>query len=238
MDCDWKWNMQTRLGSDGSDSDEEVVFTKRKKGKAPKEKEPVKKKYVSMLGESDDAKRVSCIGNHIYFRAGVSKDSVGALNQYIVKLNSDFKELQDSNPGVDMTPKPIMLHINSYGGSVFAGFWAVDIIKQSKIPIDTIVEGASASCGTIMSVVGRKRYIRPTASMLIHQLSSWFGGKMTEIDDDYQNLEQMMSTIKKIYREHTKMSDDQLDEFLKHDVWWMSEKCLSTGLVDEIWKGD
>lgn len=197
-----------------------------------------KKRENPMLGESDDPKRVSRIGNHIYFRAGVTKDSIGALNEHIVKLNSEFIELQRNNPNVKMEPQPIMLHINSYGGSVFAGFWAVDLIKQSKIPIDTIVEGATASCGTIMSVVGRKRYMRPTASLLIHQLSSWFGGKMTEIDDDYQNLEQMMNTIKQIYKDHTNMSGSQLTELLKHDVWWMSEKCLKMGLVDEVWQGD
>lgn len=223
------WTMPKRNAKEDENDDEhEDVKPDTKK---------LKRKYESMLGESDSAKRVTCIGNHIYFRAGVTKDSIGALNEHIVKLNQDFIDLQNENPGVEMTPKPIMLHINSYGGSVFAGFWAVDIIKQSKIPIDTIVEGASASCGTIMSVVGRKRYIRPMASMLIHQLSSWFGGKMTEIDDDYQNLEQMMKTIKQIYKDHTKMSESQLDEFLKHDVWWMSEKCLSVGLVDEIYHG-
>lgn len=220
------WAMQTQNTTENEDNSDKDIKPEIKKQK---------RKYESMLGDSDNEKRVTRIGNHIYFRAGVSKDSIGVLNEHIVKLNQEFIDLKNENPGVEMIPKPIMLHINSYGGSVFAGFWAVDIIKQSKIPIDTIVEGASASCGTIMSVVGRKRYIRPTASMLIHQLSSWFGGKMTEIDDDYQNLEQMMKTIKKIYRDHTKMSDAQLDEFLKHDVWWMSEKCINVGLVDEIY---
>ena len=232
MDCDWNLTKRTYLGND-SDSEGEKPQKKSKKSK------PEKKKFMSMLlGDSDDGKRVTRIGNHIYFRAGVTKDSVGVLNEHIVKINNEFIELQNTTPGVTMTPNPILLHINSYGGSVFAGFWAVDIIKQSKIPVDTIVEGASASCGTIMSVVGRKRYIRPMGSMLIHQLSSWFGGKMTEIDDDYQNLSQMMNTIKDIYKKHTKLSEEQLNEFLKHDVWWMSEKCISTGLVDEIWHGD
>ena len=224
---DFNWSMPENIDLEYED---ESTSSRRRSKK--------KKKENPMLGESDDPKRVSRIGNHIYFRAGVTKDSIGALNEHIVKLNNEFIELQRNNPNVKMEPEPIMLHINSYGGSVFAGFWAVDIIKQSKIPIDTIVEGATASCGTIMSVVGRKRYIRPTASMLIHQLSSWFGGKMTEIDDDYQNLEQMMKTIKQIYREHTNMTGSQLDELLKHDVWWMSKKCLKMGVVDEVWQGD
>ena len=226
---DLNWSMSK--GCDDADTNANHKGKSKKKKKGGTTHEP-------MLGESDDPKRVSRIGNHIYFRAGVTKDSVGALNEHIVKLNKGFVDLQNDHPGVVMEPPPIMLHINSYGDSVFAGFWAVDLIKQSKLPVDTIVEGAAASCGTIMSVVGRKRYIRPTASMLIHQLSSWFGGKMTEIDDDYQNLDQMMKTIKQIYKEHTNMTGSQLDELLKHDVWWMSEKCLKLGLVDEVWQGD
>lgn len=195
-------------------------------------------KHTAMLAEvEDDEERVSRIGSNIYFYAGVSKDSIAALNAHIVAMNEEFRKLQAANPSIEMVPGPIMLHINTYGGSLFAGFWAVDIIKQSKIPVDTVVEGATASCGTLMSVVGRKRYIRPTASMLIHQLNSWFGGKMTEIDDDYQNLEQMTKTIKRIYKEHTKLTDAQLVQVLEHDVWWMSEKCIETGLVDEVWKG-
>jgi ATP-dependent Clp endopeptidase proteolytic subunit ClpP len=225
---EWKASERTRMAASKK---------KKKSGDNSDEDEPEPKKPRPMLGESDDAKRVSRKSNHIYFYAGVSKASVYEMNKYIIEINDEYDSMKRNNPHVSMEPKPILLHINSFGGSVFAGFAAVDFIKQSKIPVHTIVEGASASCGTIMSVVGKKRYIRPTASMLIHQLSSWFGGKMTEIDDDYKNLEQMMDTIKKIYRDHTKMSDDQMNEFLKHDVWWMSEKCLSLGLVDEIWTG-
>ena len=99
----------------------------------------------------------------------------------------------------------------------------------------TIIEGASASAATLMSVVGAKRYIRPHASMLIHQLSSWFGGKLAEIEDDYKNVTQMHETIKEIYKKHTKIRDAELEDMLKHDLWWKADKCLDEGLVDEIW---
>ena len=69
-----------------------------------------------------------------------------------------------------MVAEPIYLHVNSFGGGVFAAFHAVDVIKQSAIPVHTIVEGATASAGTLMSCVGVKRYIRPHATMLIHQV--------------------------------------------------------------------
>jgi ATP-dependent protease ClpP protease subunit len=101
--------------------------------------------------------------------------------------------------------------LNTYGGSVFAAFHAIDIIQQSSIPVYTIVEGATASAGTLMSVVGKRRFIRPHASMLIHELSSWFGGKMTNIDDEYQNLKQMMDDIKSIYLENTSLAKEEME---------------------------
>lgn len=157
------------------------------------------------------------------------------MQELLLGLNDEFFALQAMHPNVEMTPKPIYLHIDSYGGGVFAAFAAVDFITQSALPVHTIVEGATASAGTIMSVVGAKRYIAPHASMLIHQLSSWFGGKLTEIDDEYQNLRQMHEMIKSIYMKHTTMAEEDLEGLLKHDLWWQPEKCIEAGLADEIW---
>lgn len=187
------------------------------------------------LSEPDMTARCFCRGNHIYFYAGVSKDSVYRMQEHLLKINSEFKALQQKNPTTYMTPKPIILHINSFGGGVFAAFAAIDFIEQSEIPVYTVIEGATASAGTLMSIVGKKRFIRPHASMLIHQLSSWFGGKMTEIDDDYKNLRQMHESIRDLYIKHTRITGDDLEELLKHDLWWKSDKCLEVGLVDDLW---
>ena len=189
------------------------------------------------LSESDVSGRCFARGNHIYYFSGVSKDSVYRLKDCLQNLNNQYRETKRKNPELKITPKPIYLHINSFGGGVFAAFAAIDFIQQSEIPVHTIIEGASASAATLMSVVGAKRYIRPHASMLIHQLSSWFGGKLTEIEDDYQNIQQMHETIKDIYKKHTKLSDNELEQILKHDLWWKAGKCIETGLVDEVWEG-
>jgi ATP-dependent protease ClpP protease subunit len=219
---------QTRSASEKTehDDDEKPAET----AKAAADKKP-------HLGESDVSSRCMCRGNHIYFYAGVSKDSVYRMQDHLQKINADFEALQQKNPTVTMVPKPIVLHINSFGGGVFAAFAGIDFILQSKIPVHTVVEGATASAGTLMSVVGKKRFIRPHASMLIHQLSSWFGGKMTEIDDNYQNLQQMHESIRELYVTHTRISGDDLGELLKHDVWWKADKCIEVGLVDGVWDG-
>ena len=220
------------------------TFTLAKKTKDTKNKsscedkeEDAEKRKLPHLSESDVSSRCFTRGNHIYFFSGVSKDAVYRLQEQLVNLNEKHKSMVAKHPEISITPKPIYLHINSFGGGVFAAFAAIDFIKQSSIPVHTIIEGASASAATLMSVVGEKRYIRPHASMLIHQLSSRFGGKLTEIEDDYKNVQQMHDTIKNIYKTYTNLHEKELEEMLKHDLWWKAEKCLEVGLVDAIWNG-
>ena len=240
---EWKSSKRSRLGDDisdrDSDQDSDTSSLRRRRKKSGNSETNIANKTNSRrdMASSDDDKCVTSKENHIFFYASVTKKSVYALNNEIMAMNRSFEELERNHPTVrGMQPKPIILHINSYGGSVFAAFAAIDFIQQSKIPIYTVVEGATASAGTLMSVVGKKRYIRPTGSMLIHQLSTWFGGKMNEIEDEYKNLEQMMDTIRTIYTKHTRMTEADLKEHLSHDVWWMSAKCIEHGLVDGIWR--
>ena len=72
------------------------------------------------------------------------------------------------------------------------------------------------------------------ACMLVHQLSGAMWGKFQEMQDDMQNSEMLMKKIKSIYKEHTKIPKKEMDNILKHDIWWEAEKCLQYGLIDEI----
>ena len=70
--------------------------------------------------------------------------------------------------------------------------------------------------------------------MLIHQLSSGSWGKMNELEEEMENLKELMNSIKKIYKENTNIPRGELNEILKHDLWWNADICLAKGLVDEI----
>ena len=179
---------------------------------------------------SDDFNSVEVQDNRIYFYSGVSRPKILKLNKAICSLNST-SALRKQSHGIDI---PIKIHINSYGGSVFAGFAAVDYIKNSKAEVHTVIDGCAASAATLMSVVAKRRYMHRNSCMLIHQLSGAMWGKFSAMKDDMENSEMLMSKIKKIYKEHTRIPDDVLENILNHDLWWEAEKCLEYGLVDEI----
>ena len=109
----------------------------------------------------------------------------------------------------------------------------MDTILRGKVPIHTYIDGFCASAATFISVVGVERYMSRNSYMLIHQLSTNFWGKYSEFEDEKQNLDLMMKTIKRVYKEYTKVPMGKLDEILKHDLLWDAEKCLKYGL--NIW---
>ena len=185
-------------------------------------------------GKSEDNEAensVEVAGSKIFYYSEVSKESVLELNKQLRDLSVKMLHVGHS---YDIPTPPIRLHINSPGGSLLDGLAAVDFILHSKAPVHTIIDGSAASAATLMSVVGKRRYIHKHSFMLIHQLSSALFGKYEELVDDFENSTKLMNTIKGIYTKHTKIPEKTLKELLKRDLWLDSQTCLKYGLVDEV----
>ena len=182
--------------------------------------------------KTNDEKHISVHENKIYYYAGVNRDSASELNKKIGELESKSLTLCHS---LDLeVPPTIKIYINSGGGSVVSGISSMDTILRTKVPVHTYVDGFAASAATFLSVVGSYRFMSRNSYMLIHQLSTNFWGKYSEFEDEKQNLDLMMETIKRVYKKYTKVPEKKLDEILKHDLLWDAETCLKYGLIDEV----
>ena len=151
----------------------------------------------SAMHDDDTANRVEVLNNRIYFYSEVTRTKVLTLNKKLTSLNISLANQVNTLDLNDLHAN-IRLYINSFGGSVFAGFSAVDYIKKSKIPVETIIDGCAASAATMMSIVAQRRYMNEHAFMLIHQLSSACWGTYEEMKDDMKNNDLLMKTIKQI----------------------------------------
>ena len=184
-----------------------------------------------MAGSSDDS-RVSAEHNRIYFYSGVTRQDILTLNKLLQSTGHKLYNIQQIYK-LDEPPR-IQLHINSYGGSVFAGFGSVDYIRNCPVPVTSVIDGCAASAATIMSVVAEERLMHEHAFMLIHQISSGMWGKFEAMKDDMKNNELLMKKIVGIYEEHTKIPKTKIKDILKRDLWWDAKTCLKYGLVDDI----
>ena len=194
------------------------------------EKKPSDKKGAQPVNNKPE-KHIAVHENKIYYYANVNRESVVELNKKVGELES--KSLTMSKT-LDIDTPSIKVLINSGGGSITAGISSMDTIIRCKVPVETYVDGFCASAATFLSVVGDGRFMSRNSYMLIHQLSTNFWGKYSEFEDEKQNLDLMMKTIKRVYKEYTKVPMGKLEEILKHDLLWDAETCKSLGLIDEI----
>ena len=170
--------------------------------------------------------------NKLYFYSAVGEKEVLELNKMVKKLDRDMQILGIT---LNIPPPPIELHLHSEGGSLFAGLAAYDCIKSCKTPVHTYIDGCAASAATLLFLAGSKRILYKNSFMLIHQLSaSVLGGKHEDFKDELKNQEKLMHTAKKIYLERGTMSEEELSDVMKHDLWMDSETIVKNGFADEI----
>lgn len=173
--------------------------------------------------------------NHVYFNDEINNESVFALNKELHAVEAKLKMLTLTH-GVE--PGAIYLHLTTDGGSIHSAFSVVDCIQSLSVPVHTVVDGFVASAGTLISLAGKKRYIRPNAYMLIHELRSGVWGKMSSIEEEVENLKKVMDHIYSYYLTNTKLSKKQLEKILSKDVIWNARECIDKGVADELYTGN
>ena len=199
----------------------------------PQEAPQIQPLLINMGGDNQPASAdIRVVENKIFFYGDVDTGSMLELNRLLVKV--DIKLQNTRNILGDDYDPTIHLHVSTYGGLIYEALACVDTIRNLKTKVYTYADGNVASAGTLITAVGKKRFVGYHAHMLIHQLSSFMGGKFVEIEDDYQNLDRLMKTLKEFYKKYTKIPMKKLDEILKHDLWLNADECVQYGLVDEI----
>lgn len=176
--------------------------------------------------------------NEFFLYDDINLNSVNKILKAIKAAENTWKDflLEFTEILESATPKPIKIYINSNGGDVFAAIPLIDAICNSKIPIETYVEGIAASAASLISLCGHKRFITKNSFMLIHELRSGIEGTYSDIIEEKSNCDKLMKVIKNLYLDKTngKLEKKTLNKILKKDMLLSSQECLDLGLVDKI----
>ena len=168
--------------------------------------------------------------NHIYFNNDITTDSCFELMKELRSVETKVLTLSITSK---IEKQPIYLHLTTDGGLIHSAFSVIDCIKNLSVPVYTVADGIVASAGTLIFLAGEKKYMCENAYMLIHELRSGVWGKMSDIEDEVENLKKLMAHITKIYVDNTKLKKKDLSKILKKDMIWDINECIRTGLVDE-----
>lgn len=176
---------------------------------------------------------IKVLDNKVFYYGDIEESAALELNKILYEV--DMKLQNTKNMLGEESFDPIIhLHLNTFGGSIFAAFSTVDTMRVLKSKVYTYIDGSVASAGTLISSSGHKRFIGKHAHLLIHQLSSGVYGKFSEMEDEIFNCTNLMKLLKEFYKKNTKIPMKKLDELLKRDIWLSAEECQEYGIVDVI----
>jgi ATP-dependent Clp protease protease subunit len=161
----------------------------------------------------------------------------------IVTVNKfDEESVQDFRNKVSLAhntgQKVIPIVIDSYGGQVYSLMAMIATIKQSELPIATIVEGKAMSCGALLFSFGAQgmRFMDPDATVMIHDVSSGQFGKVEEIRS---NADETVRLNEKVYKMMAENIGKPEDFFIKkihekgHADWFLdAEECKEINLAN------
>ncbi len=141
--------------------------------------------------------------------------------------------LESLKPGEE-----IKLYINSPGGVVTDGMVIYDTMQMISSPVSTICMGMAASMGAILLSGGAKgkRYIFPSAEVMIHQPS--LGGYIQGVSADLEiHAEQIRKTKEmgaKILADNCGKSMETILKDFDRDYWMNAQEALEYGIVDQL----
>jgi ATP-dependent protease ClpP protease subunit len=167
---------------------------------------------------------------HVYLYGVVDATS-------LKKLRADVDEASKGKvdeAGNALSPLPIVLHINSPGGSVVAGFSMMSVFNECRVPICACVDGISYSAGTFVSILAPYRVMTPMATCLVHEYSNVVYGKQADIKFKVQEGDVMDATMTGMYARRTRIGVSQLAELMKRDLVLPVSECLKLGICDRV----
>lgn len=134
--------------------------------------------------------------------------------------------------------KPILLVINSPGGSVDSGFAIWDQVKMITSPVTTLVTGLAASMGSVLSLCAapKRRFSTPNARIMIHQpmIGGVIKGQATDLDIQAKEILKTRAALVNLYVSATGKSPEVIDRAIDRDTWMSAPEALSFGLLDGI----
>jgi len=176
---------------------------------------------VTLLAPAARADSIELTDRLIQLRGAINSTSINKVVKRVLDLDAEGHE-------------PIWLMIDSFGGSVDAGFILIDLIRTIRSPINCVVTSKAYSMGAIITVFCKKRYIYEHATMMFHEASY---GALGEDPSIRSRIEFNVKYLDRIHKEIAKVIGMPLAKYRDkiRDAWWvLAHEAVEANFVDAV----
>jgi ATP-dependent Clp endopeptidase proteolytic subunit ClpP len=155
-------------------------------------------------------------------------DEIGGNGVAADKFIKDLKAIKAST---------INVHINSPGGSVFAGNAIANAFKNHKAHIVTHVDGIAASIASVIAISGDEVQMADNAFLMIHNpMVDRFTGDAADLRKQADVLDKMTAQVQQSYVNKSGKPVEEVSKWMNAETWFTAKDALEAGLIDSISK--
>jgi ATP-dependent Clp protease protease subunit len=135
--------------------------------------------------------------------------------------------------------KPVVIYINSPGGSVDDGFAIYDTMRTMQSEVVTVCLGLAASMAQFVLCAGTpgRRYAHRFSRVLMHQPHGQVEGTATDINIQAAQFAYLRSTMAQLTAQHTGQPVERIVADADRDLWFTAEEARAYGMIDHVING-
>lgn len=165
----------------------------------------------------------------LYIDAEIDGTVLNSVSFHITRYNR-----QDRGIPIEKRD-PVIIYLNTPGGSATDGFGIIDIIMESKTPVYTVNQGVCYSMGLCIFLAGSKRYAMKNSTFLLHDGSAMVIGSTNKMKDRFNFISgQMEDKMKEYIVDRTSITEEQYDNNLRREWYFYPEEGKQLGVVTHI----
>lgn len=131
---------------------------------------------------------------------------------------------------------PIIVLINTPGGTADDGFAIHDILRFISAPVYAVCTGLTASAGAIILLAAppERRLAMPNSRIMIHQPAGGARGRASDIEITAREIARLRSRANKLIAEECGKSPQQVEADTSRDKWMTPEEAKEYGLISRV----
>lgn len=168
---------------------------------------------------------------NVFLSKGIGDSTKHVIRELIYWENENARNSIEGNPVY-----PIILHINSPGGSVYEMIAIIDTINGIETPVVTYAHGHAMSAAALILMSGTpgNRLISKNSWVMLHQISNWVFGSFPDMEKEYSHSTKLNNQLIGIIAKCCKKSKKQIKELIERDFYMTAKQAVKFGIADNI----
>jgi ATP-dependent protease ClpP protease subunit len=132
-----------------------------------------------------------------------------------------------------LATRPLLVHLNSPGGDVFAGLAVYNALLSHGAPVEVRVEGLAASIASIIAMGGSSLRMAKASLLMIHEPHALVIGDAHDMRHMAGLLDKAAGVMADVYAKRG-ADREKIRGWMHAETWFTPQSAVEAGLIDAV----